>query len=212
MSKPGEPAEGPEIEIASAVVLAVAGLLTAFVGFQADLYDGEQASKYAQFNAMRMQASRMQLQADQLQSLDVNLFSQWLDAKAGRDERLADFYRTRFPANLQPPFESWLALNPLRDEAAPRSPFVMPNYRRDDGSAAQMQIEADKTFKAGEVANQISDDFNRGNVLLALAMFLAGITQVFHVRTLRIGLVGLAGLACIVGIFRVLTLPIQWPA
>ncbi|HEY2356700.1 MAG TPA: hypothetical protein VGH86_04565 [Phenylobacterium sp.] len=197
-------------EVGAAVVLGVAGLLTSWSTYQASLWDGEQAAHYSQANATRVEASEAAIRANQREAVEIGLFTQWLNAQAHGDEKLAEFFRARFPPELAGPFEAWLVLRPLQNPKAPLSPF-------DDGGfkplgrehAAQLEAQADAMFQSGQRANQISDAYVQATVFCATALFFAGIGQVFRVWLVRMVLVALAAAGCAIAIVRVLALPIQ---
>jgi hypothetical protein len=53
------------LEIAEAVVLAIVAIATAWSGYQAALWDGEQAKLYAESSKLRIQAEGVATAADQ---------------------------------------------------------------------------------------------------------------------------------------------------
>jgi hypothetical protein len=202
-----EQRQSSRVEIVAAIVLATAGILTAWAGFQSQLWSGTELASYAKYSALRQQATRLQAEADELQAVEVSLFSAWLDASVSGKARLASYYRSRFPANLSRAFEPWIVLHPLETDGAPRSPFDMPTYRRADGPAVALNAKADESLRMAESANQVADSFARASVALAMAMFLGGMAQVFHARRVKAALLAISVLACLVGLVRVLSLP-----
>ena len=199
------------IEIGSALVLSLAGLLTAWVGFQSDLWTGVQQARYAQFGVVQQQAAQLQIEAHQLHTVEVSLFTAWLDARASGEAQLSEFYRDRFPINLDRAFEEWVRLGRPEMRGRPSSPFNMPSYQVVDPRAVKAAAQADAIFEEGQKANGIADSFGQGNVMLAMAMFLAGIAQIFRIRPLRVGLLAVSVIACAVGVARVATLPMLHP-
>jgi len=199
----------PHIEIVSAAVLAVGGLLTTWAGYQSSLWNGVQQSRYTEFGAFRQQAAQLQIEANQLQTVDVMLFSGWLEARAAEEWALAKFYRERFPPKLRIAFEDWEEARPLKDP--PPSPFAMPSYEHADPGATKKEAQAAATYTEGQEANAIADKFSQGNVMLASSMFFAGISQTFRISRLRVVLVGIAVATCVSGVVRVLSLPMLQP-
>jgi hypothetical protein len=131
---------GSHADIASAVTLSIAGLLTSWSGYQAALWDGDQAAAYSQAGAIRTEASRREIQAGQFEGADVLMFTQWLDAEARGEARLAGFYEQRFRPEYRIAHAAWRAHHPLTNPAAPPTPFVMPEYRlvaRAEGAAME---------------------------------------------------------------------------
>jgi hypothetical protein len=204
--------EAPDrLEIASAVILSVAALGSAWATYQAGLWDGEQAAHYSRANAQHIEASHRGLEGDLLGSLEVEAFAAWLNAKAKKDDALAGFYQARFPDHFKPSFNAWLAERPLTNPSAPPTPFATPAYRRPgQDAAAKLGREADELFAKGQYANAVSDAFQQGATVLAVALFFGGIGQVFRQRGTRIALLTVAGLALVAGLLRILSLPAQF--
>lgn len=198
------------LEVASAIVLSISAMASSWAGYQAGLWDGEQASNYTQANTLRTQASRAALEGDVLASAELQVFHAWLDAKARNDDTLAAFYQARFPTAFKPAFNAWLAEHPLNNPSAPPSPFATEVYRRPGlDKARKLDDEADKTFAEGQYDNGVSDAFEQGSTMLAGALFFGGIGQVFKSRGPRVGLLTVAILALIAGLLRLMFLPIQ---
>lgn len=198
------------LEIASAIILSIAALASSWASYQAGLWDGEQAAHYSRTNALRTEASRVVLEGDALAGVEVQIFGAWLTAKVNKQERLAAFYEARFPPHLKPAFHVWLQDDPLHDPSAPPTPFATPAYRRPGLARSQdLERQADKDFKDGQYANAVSDGFQQGATMLALALFFGGIGQVFKGRTARVGLLAVAAVALVLGLLRMLTLPVQ---
>lgn len=196
------------IEAAAAIVLSLAGLATTWSGFQAALWDGRQAEHYARAGAIRSEATKRALDADMREEVELQLFIEWMDATAAGDARLAQFYRDRFPPEFRQAFDVWMARKPLANPAAPTTPFTERTYvSAERAEAIRIQRAADAEFTKGKHATEVSDSFIRATVLFALALFFAGIAQVFDVAVLRAGLVGLAALALALGVVQAITLP-----
>lgn len=195
-------------EIVAATVLSVAALLTSWAGFQAALWDGEQAAHYAEAGAARVKASLLATEAGQGEGVDLMLFTQWLQARAQREARLEQFYRSRFRPEFARAFERWMALEPEKNADAPRTPFALPEYQpRHAAEARDMEQRADALFDRGQQDNEIGDRFVQSTVVLALALFLGGIGQTFQRTSVRLVLNGLAALACIHGLIQLVSLP-----
>ncbi len=198
------------LEIASAIVLSIAALASSWASYQAGLWDGEQAAHYSRTNALRTEASQIALEGDALAAVEVQIFGAWLTAKADHKDGLATFYEARFPPHLKPAFHSWLQDDPLNNPTAPPTPFATPAYKRPGLEKSQeLERRADKDFKDGQYANAVSDGFQRGATMLALALFFGGIGQVFKGRSARVFLLAVASVALVIGMLRLFSLPMQ---
>lgn len=198
------------LEAASAIIMSIAALASSWATFQAGLWDGEQAAHYSRANAIRIEASRASLEGDALAGVEIQMFTAWLEAKVSHKDQLADFYEARFPPHMQPAFRHWLQDNPLENLTAPPTPFGARGYSRPGLAQSQaLNSQAEKTFQQGQYANAVSDSLQQSATILALALFFGGIGQVFQGRAARVGLLTVAGLALIVGLLRLLSLPMQ---
>lgn len=197
------------VEVSAAVVISLAAAMTSWVGFQAALWDGEQASHYAQAGAARAEATAAVSAGGQLQTADLLMFQGWLNAAAQDEPALQAFYRQRFRPEFATAFDAWAKTEPLTHPAAPASPFVMPEYRSARLDQAQrLQKHADDLFAQGQRDNDIGDRFVRATVLLAVALFFGGIGQTFKSTTIKGVLVSLAFLVCLLSGLLVAKLPI----
>lgn len=197
------------VEVGAAVVISVAATMTSWVGFQAALWDGEQASHYAQAGSARVAATAALTAGGQLQTADLLMFQGWLAAAAQDEPGLKTFYRQRFRPEFATAFEAWIKTEPLSDPGAPESPFVMPQYRSALLLEAQrLQKRADDLFNQGQRDNDIGDRFVRSTVLLAVALFFGGIAQTFKSTTIKGVLVVLAFGVCVLSAMLVAHLPI----
>lgn len=196
-------------EVVSAIVLSAAALCTTFAGYQADLWDGEQAAHYSQANALRTESSRAALIANQIQGVDMMTFSNWLSARAAGEHTLEDFYRQRFRPPFAQAMDAWAALRPLENQNAPKTPFEMPQYRIPQRTQADtLERQAQDMFEAGQEANRKGDSFVLATVILANSLFFGGINQIPHDPRTRKVLLGVAIAFLGAGVAYLLTLPL----
>lgn len=165
------------VEIAATVLLALAAVATAWSSYQAARWNGEQAKTASASNRTRIEAARASGLANSQTEVDVATFSQWVDAYARKESFLADFYFKRFRNEFKPAVNAWLATRPLRNPAAPLTPFAMPEYRLAAAAEAE-RLDA----KAEELSAQVRRNIQRstnyvlGVVLFAVALFFAGMS------------------------------------
>ena len=88
-------------------------------GPKASRWHGEQAIAFSHANAARVESTRASNLANAQTETDVATFTQWVDAYARRESRLADFYRSRFRGEVQPAVAAWVATHPSRTPTRP---------------------------------------------------------------------------------------------
>jgi hypothetical protein len=165
------------VEVLTTVLLGLAAVATAWSGYQATRWHGEQAKATSQTNALRIQAARAQGLAEADTQVDVTTFAQWVDAYAHDDAELAAFYFKRFREEFRPAVTAWIATRPLRNPDAPLSPFAMPDYRPAAAADAR-RLDAQSEASAASVESDIqrASNYVLGVVLFAVALFFAGMT------------------------------------
>jgi hypothetical protein len=202
------PASHRSTERIAVVVLGIAALASSYAAFQSEVWHGEQASQYTLAEQARTKASTQASVSTELRTLDANMFSQWLNAYARDDARLQAFYRTRFRPQFAKKFDEWMLTHPATNPRAPLSPFHMRSYSRDmEADATRLATVAEAEYSAGRRADEVSNRYVQGTVILALSLFLGGVTQGFESKKLRDRLLIVAALFCLLGIIRIATLP-----
>ena len=68
------------VEVVGTVLLALAAVATAWSGYQANRWHGEQALAVSHANAARVESTRVSNLADTQTEIDVATFTQWVDA------------------------------------------------------------------------------------------------------------------------------------
>jgi hypothetical protein len=140
----GDGPKGSWVEAVATVILALAAVATAWSGYQASRWHGEQAIAFSRANAARVESTRASDLADSQTEIDVATFTQWVDAYARHQTQLAAFYRKRFRPEFQPAVAAWIASHPLKNADAPLTPFAMPSYRlAATAQAERLQVTAD---------------------------------------------------------------------
>jgi hypothetical protein len=174
------------LELVSTVLLALAAVATAWAGYQSSRWHGMQAEAQSASIAARVESTRAANVANRQVQIDVSIFTQWVDAYALGERRLAGFYRLRFRDEFEPAFEAWIATKPLQNPDAPLTPFAMPQYEL----AAQKEsdrLEAVATAASHEVKVDIqrADNYVLAVVLFAASLFFAGISTKMHTHAAR---------------------------
>jgi hypothetical protein len=191
------------------VVLALATVATAWSGYQASRWNGEQAKATARASALRIESVKADGLANTQQQVDVATFSSWVDAYVQEQTELADFYFARFRAEFRPAVEAWVAARPRQNPDAPLTPFAMPEYRLEAREeATRLEAEAEANAAAARTNLQRSTNYVLAAVFFAAALFLSGMSARLTSLRLRrvlaaLGLVVFVGAVCWVATFPV---------
>ena len=165
------------LELFSTILLAVAALGTAWSTYQSTRWRGEQAVSTSKGTAARIESSEAATRAGQLTQIDIATFVQWTDAHLTGDADLAEFYRRRFRPEFVPAFDSWLATEPFTNPDAPLTPFAMDEYRVSESvRSSELNAQAGHHSDDAESANERADNYVLAVVMLASALFFAGIS------------------------------------
>ena len=198
------------LELAATVLLALAAVATAWAAYQARVWTGEQASNTAKATAARIDANRVSALANRQLQVDVATFTEWLDARSEGRGELADFYRARFRAEFKPAFAAWLAANPFTAEGAPSTPFDVPQYSlRAETRADRLEVAAAANSDQAKDANQRSNNYMLGVVLLATALFFAGLSTKLEGETARRVILGIGWVVFLGALVWMVTLPVE---
>lgn len=195
-------------ELVETIILTLATFATAWAGYQASQWGSAASTLDIRSTALLIEASHQLGRAQQLELLDVSLFTDWVNATAAGDARLAGFYRDRFRDEFRPAFDAWLATRPLDNPDAPSSPFVMPDYQLAAVAEAEaLQDEAARVSQTAEVIGGYSDRYTLLTVVLAGSLLLAGLGNRFEWEELRAAVVGAAVIVLLVSVVNLLMLP-----
>jgi hypothetical protein len=201
------------IELASTVLLALATVATAWAGYQSSRWHGEQAQAQSRATAARIESARASGVANRDAQIDIQLFIQWIDARAHRDERLATFYRRRFRDEFTPAFRAWIASRPLANPDAPLSPFALPEYRL-AATGEVDRLEARATAASAEATEDIerADRYVLAVVLFASSLFFAGISTRLRTRRAEALILGLGCVLFLATLAWIATFPVSLSA
>jgi hypothetical protein len=177
------------VELIATVLLALATVATAWSGYQSTRWNGEQVKAGSRANALRIESAKAAGLANTQSEIDVETFSQWIDAYVLRETELASFYFNRFRAEFKPAVNAWVATRPLRTPNAPPTPFAMPQYRL-AARAEAVRLDAQAEVFAAQVRRNIqrASNYVLAVVLFASALFFAGMSTKLASPKLRVAL------------------------
>jgi hypothetical protein len=199
------------LELVATVLLALATVGTAWSGYQASRWNGEQAKAFSRASALRIESAKTAALADSQTQIDVATFMQWVDAFAQQQTELADFYFKRFRAEFRPAMDAWIAARPLRNADAPLTPFAMPQYRlaaRADSD--RLDAEAEALSATARTNVQRATNYVLGVVLFAAVLFFAGMSTKLRSPRLQAWLLGFGVFVFVGTVIWLATFPISF--
>ncbi len=202
--------KGSRLELIAAVLLAAATVATAWSGYQASRWNGEQAKAFSRAGAVRVESAKADSLANTHIEVDLSVFSSWADAVGHKEPGLAAFYARRFRPEFRPAVKAWLATKPFTNPNAPLSPFRMPEYKLSARAQAdQLEAEAEVLAAKGRANVQRATNYVLGVVLFASALFFAGITTKFESARLRQALLAFGVLVFLATLTWIATFPVS---
>ena len=186
-------------ELIALVLLSVSAILTAWTGFEASKWSGAMSISFSQASSGRIAAARLEGVANRKQTVQVSLFTQWLQAYQDRDTELTTFLQQRFPEPLATAFPAWLATEPLKSADAPATPFDMTEYAIPEiAKARAADAAADGRFAQALKDNQRGDNYTVLTIGFATVLFFTALSGRMRRRAAQWVLLGLGGVGFVV--------------
>lgn len=197
----GEPVGAERIrDIVAVVILSITAVLTAWSGFESSKWGGEMSISFSKASTARIEASREADRANAARGYDLDVFGIYVQALASDDQALADFAEQRFSDAFRPAFDEWIAMKPLQNPDAPKSPFALDSYRPPgQQEAADADARADELFRTALRNNQRGDNYTLLTVLFALVLFFTSVSGRPTLASMRWSMLGLAVTLLVVG-------------
>ena len=196
------------IETVAVILLGVATVGSAFCGYEATQWNGEEARLVREASTDHVESNRLFGLATQIIAYDTNIVAQYAQAASAKNEPLKEFYRKSLvrPAFL-PMLDEWeaqvasgvLPTNLLEDQDYLDAQFA--SYREVDAAAVAATA-------AAEEAGNNADEFVLTAIFLAVGLFFAGVTSSFRYPLARYTLLAAAALTVAFSATRLVDLPI----
>jgi hypothetical protein len=195
------------LAIAEAVLLSIVAVLAALSGYSAAQWGTHSAVSLANSDKVRVQASRADLQALQLRTFDSVSFNAVFSAMLRDDKTALRVAMKRLRPGYRAAFAAWLATRPLTNPNAPPGPAYLPQYRiPQEARARAFDERADRYFEDGRTEAENADKYVRLTVLLAVVLFLVGISSHFPIRAARYGFVAIGATIIAISVVELLSL------
>jgi heme/copper-type cytochrome/quinol oxidase subunit 4 len=195
------------VAIVEAVLLSVVAVLAALAGYSAARWGTHSSVSLANAATVRTEASRTALKGLQVRTFDSVSFNAAFGALvAGDDDALRVAVR-RLRPGYRPVFSAWLATHPMTNRNAPPGPAYLPQYRiPEEARARALDARSDRFLEEGRRAAETADKYVRLTVLLAVVLFLVGISSHFPVRAARYGFVVIGAIFIAIALAEFLSL------
>ena len=195
-------------EMVAVLLLGIATVGTAWCGYQSSRWNSEQQELGRRASDERVEANRLFGLAVQTIQYDAGMIAEYAQAVVDDDSGLQRFFKASLfrPAFL-PVLERW-----EDDVAQGRAPTnLLSDQDYLDQQLAGYQ-EAHARSEATQVESQDAgdngDDYVVLTLLLAMALFFAGVTTSFQLRGARLVLLALASVAIAYAVSRIASLPV----
>lgn len=210
--RPGnEEALKRRIEIIAVVLIALSTVFSSWCVYESARWSGHQSFELSRANGLRSESVRATDIATSSAIYDSELFIAWVNAVATNQTKEAAFLRSRFRPEFQPAFDAWLASATPDNPIPPGTPFARPEYETIRNPAAvSLRDQAEVAVAAAQDYSQTSDDYVLNTVLFALVLFLEGISTRWKSVRIQVGMLGLASVIFLAGIWLMVRLPVSF--
>ncbi len=208
-------------EIVVVTLLGIVSVFTAFVSFEASLYDGENGRNLSLSQSTTAEAESLYLEGNQQFVQDGATLARLTEIDVERssdDPAIAQLASDKFDAlyfvavseEFGAAIDRAAALD-IEDPEFYHSPLADEEYQ-----AALFGAYSDKSEEAKELTakantfNTYGDKLTLGTVLMAMSLFLLGIAAVVKARRTQYALIGIGGTIFAVAAVYSLTIPFIW--
>jgi hypothetical protein len=201
-------------EVIVAVLLSIATVATAWSAYQSARWNGVQATSFAEASTTRSESDREFNLAIQLQIIDTELVTNWIEAHRDGDSERMDYYETwLMRPELLKHLDEWAPSESATDapgETEGAHPLVSDAYLEELVSdSTRLQDEAVERTQHAKEANQSSDNYVLATVIFASVLFFAGIAGKLSSRRTQGILLGLGFLMLVTGAVWLAILPVH---
>lgn len=200
------------MELASAIVMSLAALLTAWCGFQSSRWSSIQNVQLAEANLKSSAEMEKTLDATQHYMMDGIITLNFINGVVEGKQDLVDFYLARMRPELSQIMTKWLESKPLENKEAYPHPLATPEYaemiKKQNAESETLRKEAEASRATALHADKIGDNYLLLTILFSAVLFLGGIESKFDVMKVRIMLLSLSGLLFLFSVYRLVLLPL----
>lgn len=198
------------LEIIAVLILGVTTVGTAWCGYQASQWNGEQSDLARASSDDRVEASRLFGLATQKMAYDSSIITNYAVAAQEGNTQLLDFYRKSLVRpDFVPTLDKWIA--EVRAGGTPTSLFTDSTYLDQQFGDYKAAVDkAEQATQASQAAGDTANGYVVTTILLAVALFFAGVTSSFQYAPARVFLIILALGTIAIAASRLADLPVIW--
>lgn len=190
---PDEPSDkrSLKVEIALAIGLGIAAIVTATASFQSALVEDEMIAGFNRGIKAVDEAGQAYNEAQQILNRDQALYVEYNKANFEEQYTLSTYILTSLmDPNMREAVEWWRDVS--EDARTPfdeGSPYQLPALDRSE----QLKTEGQTQFDAANKADELTDKFDFVTVLAAVVLFFLGLASVVRSRVIRNAFMGMGG-------------------
>jgi hypothetical protein len=172
------------IEVMAALLLGIAGILTAYAAYNGALAGGDALKGYTQSSMTTADANGFYNDYAQTYAADQQLFLQYqLLVERGENDTAEVIKNTLFSDVLNTATDAWLA---IPEGEGPATPLDTDEYVIEAFDTAEtLTADADAQFTEAQQIDDQGDNFDLAAVFLAVSLFFAGIAALFKQRQVQ---------------------------
>lgn len=197
--------EDRRIELVAAIILGVAGILTAFAAYNAALTDGDALKGYTASARTTADANGYFNEAFATYTSDQSLFLEYQVLVEQGDTATALVIRDRlFSPELEAATAAWIEI-PVGSPDEPPTPLQTEEYEIPaQTEAIALTEQAADEFSEAQAFDDAGDKFELAAVFLAVSLFLAGIGSLFKARKVQIAILAMAVVVMVPGVIAII--------
>jgi hypothetical protein len=197
------------LEPASAILMALATLSTAWCSYQSSKWSGLSSDRATSAARVEQRAALLRLEDNQVISNQIKLFTEFISARMQGDDKRAQFYSDRFPPELRVAFDRWMEQKPFENAKADPHPFVPALYKtRFAEDIQQAAADAERDGTEAKRTGNFAARYLSITVLFAMVLFFAGTSARFDQRHVRLASFFFAVAVFLFAVSQMLRLPV----
>ena len=175
------------VDLAYATILGLAVLLSAWCGYQHELWGSMLTFELKQANTAHREFTTAELKERQAIIVDVIAFTGYLDAVSNHDQKLSDYYKNSFRPEMKTAFDAWIKTDPFNNTGITTTPFDMPEYTLplDSEKVNSFLQLADEKSQNADRMSSIASNYVFFTTIYASVSFLVGIGRVFASKKMQ---------------------------